>query len=952
MSQLTLDQSLQYIALFLALVEVIVGLYILVLNHRHSANRHVGVFLLLSAINTYAVGMMITSQSVAQAEYSAIILAMTTSATEPLLLVTSVSLLRPRWLEGRMRWIWLPVYGLALLPAVLTGIDLIYGTKTWYTGIDAETYRGGFLISPDFTGGFLSAIVRIGFILCFVVIIALLIYIAQFDKQSTPKQVKLARILLLQQFITGALLTYFAQILLPSVTILITNTIFVVTYAIAAFEQMISERSKQSGSLQSRLITVILIVSIPAMVASTALIVNHAQRMLLESNDRNLSTMTDQLLANTQHWLSTNQNLLAQLSTRAEIINMDAVKQQALLENTIRNFPEISFVNTLDLQGNVVASSDKAQIGSRVDLERLSDSGSTPSPNFHTIMQDLNNRPLLASLKRISSSDGVSLGYLLLATPLETIREQVRVDSFENRAVAYVLDTQDQIIASSDTDSLLESLSLRDYPSVALLHQGYLGPVDFTDAQGQSWRAKLGLLPNGWAVVAQIPAKELNSPVIFLSRMAWVTLALAITILATLSILMIRQSIRPVRILTEVTSAVAAGDLTQVAPIESEDEIGTLARTFISMTNQVRELVGNLEERVQQRTQELESRAVQLQVAAEVAQEAASIHELNQLLTHTVHRISDQFDFYHAGIFLIDSSSEYAVLVAASSEGGQRMLARGHKLKIGQVGIVGFVAAKGEPRIALDVGKDAMYFDNPDLPLTRSELTLPMKSRAQIIGVLDVQSVKPAAFTDEDSAVLQILADQIALAIENARLLKSSTDSLRELESLYRQQVEQAWEQQLADTPIAYSYNRLGIQPISSDHKPDVELKGEAGESSSHTLNIPIRLRNTTLGMLELRRESGDHPWSEDDMEIIDATITQVALALESSRLKEIERKRIQKDQIISQISAKTQSALDLDTVMKRAVLEIGQALRAEKVQIELKNYPPASSPSGNGAHE
>jgi hypothetical protein len=191
-SQVTADQYLQYIALFLTLVEVIVGLYILVLNRHHSANRHVGIFLLLSAINTYAVGMMITAQSAAQAEYSAIILAMTTSATEPLLLVTSISLLRPQWLHGRYRWIWYPVYGLALLPAILTGIDLLFGTRTWYTGIDAETYSGGFLITPEFTGGNLSVLVRIGFILCFLVIFSILVYIARFDKQSTPKERKIS----------------------------------------------------------------------------------------------------------------------------------------------------------------------------------------------------------------------------------------------------------------------------------------------------------------------------------------------------------------------------------------------------------------------------------------------------------------------------------------------------------------------------------------------------------------------------------------------------------------------------------------------------------------------------------------------------------------------------------------------------------------------------------------
>jgi GAF domain-containing protein/HAMP domain-containing protein len=951
-SQVTADQYLQYIALFLTLVEVIVGLYILVLNRHHSANRHVGIFLLLSAINTYAVGMMITAQSAAQAEYSAIILAMTTSATEPLLLVTSISLLRPQWLLGRYRWIWYPVYGLALLPAILTGIDLLFGTRTWYTGIDAETYSGGFLITPEFTGGNLSVLVRIGFILCFLVIFSILVYIARFDKQSTPKERKLAWILLIQQFATGAILTYFAQVIQPSITILITNTIFVVTYAFAAFEQMISERSKQSGSLQNRLIVVILIVAIPAMVASTAFIVNHAQRILKESNHRNLSTLTDQLQSSTYLWVTSNQNLLKQLAAQREVTSMDVARQQALLDEISSSHPDLSLISTIDLEGNLLASSGSESVGTQVDLEWLPDTNSRQVVHYQTVLGAPFNQPSLVSSVQIVSPDSQPAGYLMAVSPLKTVSELIGTGSFGENGFTYVLNTQDQIVAYSNPAQIRDLQILGEYPPVALLRQGILGPVSFSDSQGHRWQAKSGLLGNGWAVVAQIPVAELEAPANFLIRMAWFTLATAILILSMLSVLMIRQSIRPVRTLTQVTSAVAAGDLTQIAPIESEDEIGLLARSFNSMTNQVRDLVGGLEERVTKRTQDLEKRAVQLQVTAEVAQEAASIHDLNQLLTHTVNLISNRFDFYHAGIFLIDGSREYAVLVAASSEGGHRMLSRGHKLKIGQVGIVGYVAARGEPRIALDVGRDAVYFDNPDLPLTKSELALPMKAHSQVIGILDVQSVKAAAFTEEDSAILQILADQIALAIENARLLQSSEDALKELETLYRQQVEQAWEQRLENTVIAYTYDHMGVHPMPG--RTDIEVSTQAQEPvyDDRTLRLPIRLREITLGGLELKREADDPPWSAEDIEVVETTMKQVALTLESSRLKEIERKRIKKEQLISQISAQTQSALDLDTVMKRAVLEIGQALKAEKVQIELKDYGLAVSPSGNGAHE
>ena len=136
------------------------------------------------------------------------------------------------------------------------------------------------------------------------------------------------------------------------------------------------------------------------------------------------------------------------------------------------------------------------------------------------------------------------------------------------------------------------------------------------------------------------------------------------------------------------------------------------------------------------------------------------------------------------------------------------MVAHGHRLRIGQQGIVGFVAATGQPRIALDVGKDAVFFNNPVLPETRSEMALPLKVQNNVIGILDVQSNQPSAFSEEDISILQILADQLALAIENTRLLAESQQTVRELESLYGMQIRQGWTKRLAGEPLVYSFDR------------------------------------------------------------------------------------------------------------------------------------------------
>ena len=172
-----------------------------------------------------------------------------------------------------------------------------------------------------------------------------------------------------------------------------------------------------------------------------------------------------------------------------------------------------------------------------------------------------------------------------------------------------------------------------------------------------------------------------------------------------------------------------------------------------------------LEIRVQERTASLEKRATQLQTVSSMARNITSIKNLDSLLSITTRLVSKQFGFYHTGIFLLDDAGEYAVLHASNSEGGRQMLNRGHRLFLDSNSIVGFVASHSEPRIALDVGTDSVYFNNPDLPDTRSEMALPLQVSGRVIGVLDVQSRETNAFVEEDIFVLSTLADQIAVAI-------------------------------------------------------------------------------------------------------------------------------------------------------------------------------------------
>ncbi|MGD9101408.1 MAG: ABC transporter substrate binding protein, partial [Anaerolineae bacterium] len=333
----------------------------------------------------------------------------------------------------------------------------------------------------------------------------------------------------------------------------------------------------------------------------------------------------------------------------------------------------------------------------------------------------------------------------------------------------------------------------------------------------------------------------------------------------------------------------------------------------------------SLEQYVTARTADLERRSTHLEAAAHVAKDAAAIRDVELMLNETVRLISDRFGFYHAGIFLLDEARDYAVLRAASSEGGQQMLARGHKLKVGETGIVGIVASSGHPRIALDVGEDVTYFDNPDLPRTRSELAVPLAIRGRVIGILDVQSTQEAAFSSEDIAVLQVLADQVALAIENVRLLEEVQGQLRETSALAGQYEKEGW-QQLIEEQSGWGYVYDGVDVMPRDQAP-------AAEATSQ-LTLPLQVRNETIGNLNL--VLGDQPASPEEIDLAQAITEQASQALERARLFQETQRRVTRERVIREISDKMQRATDQETLMRVAAEELNRVLGASRTYVRL----------------
>ncbi len=379
-----------------------------------------------------------------------------------------------------------------------------------------------------------------------------------------------------------------------------------------------------------------------------------------------------------------------------------------------------------------------------------------------------------------------------------------------------------------------------------------------------------------------------------------------------------------------------------VAPLNlalrSLNEALTRSRVYATELESQRE---QLEVLVRERTQDLARRSNYLEATSIVAQQAATITgDLDRLLTRLVRVVSEQFGFYHTGLFLLDARGMWAELRAASSPGGQRMLARGHRLEVGAEGLVGYVAAHGVPRIALDVGEDVTYFDNPDLPETHSEVALPLQIQNEVIGVLDVQSKESQAFSEEDVRVLQSLADQVAVAINNVRLLQQLREAAEAERRARGELTREMWARVLLEeSGLEYVSTRGGVFP-AGDVLADVDI--DIATQVEHTvvdsedatqLLVPLRSGGQVIGVLKGRKESG---WSAEEISIVETLAEQLNAAMERARLYQDTQRRAAREQLVGEVTTRVRASLDLQTVLNTAAAEIREVLGLQDLMIGL----------------
>ena len=364
----------------------------------------------------------------------------------------------------------------------------------------------------------------------------------------------------------------------------------------------------------------------------------------------------------------------------------------------------------------------------------------------------------------------------------------------------------------------------------------------------------------------------------------------------------------------------------------------------IETNQELRELQSTLEERINERTSELSRRATQFQGIAEISKVVIDARgKQNVLLPRIASIIGEQFDFYHVGIYLLDERNEYALLLATNSEGGQKLLSQKHRVPVNRESLVGIVASTGKPLTATDTGDNSSSLNYPEFPNTRSVIDLPLRSGEQTIGILDIHSLEQKAFGNAEIEVLSVLADQVTIAIEVARQFEEAQRSLKETELIYRQYVQQEYNQLVKSrTDRGFVYKNTEVKPLEQPLQNN-EILEAIKNGNIHTtedeqgtrLTVPVKLRGQVIGTLNVNTNGNSKPNAEN-IEIITAVADRMALALENVGLLGDAQRRAAKERTISEGAARVSAALDIESILQTTAEELERTLGGSEVIIQL----------------
>lgn len=376
------------------------------------------------------------------------------------------------------------------------------------------------------------------------------------------------------------------------------------------------------------------------------------------------------------------------------------------------------------------------------------------------------------------------------------------------------------------------------------------------------------------------------------------------------SYLILRTITRPFQTMISAFKLVEQGDLSRRINVLSTDEAGELAIYFNRMLSQLSVLQGSLEKQVQERTS-------RLRATVQVSNAITAILDTDELIERVVNVIAEEFDYYYAALFLTDVSGRWAELRAATGDAGRVLRANHHRLEIGSRNMVGRSIQTREPVVAMNTAEAPARFENPLLPYTRSEIALPLIVGDRVYGALDAQSTREGEFTPEVIETLKTMANQVAVALDNAHSFQNAQRSIQDMQSIQRQYLMNAWEGFTRE-------NGLLDYTIGET---------EPGEIVTET-EVPLTLRDQPIGVIQV---TGGRDWTPEERSMIEAIAAQAALALENARLVEESQSSARREHVVAEITGKIWTSTTTDSILQTAARELGRVLETDEVTIELK---------------
>lgn len=498
---------------------------------------------------------------------------------------------------------------------------------------------------------------------------------------------------------------------------------------------------------------------------------------------------------------------------------------------------------------------------------------------------------------------------------------QATIRDIEGDIVTQTKTTIDEPIIEDTISQELSNRALNDQSIVQFETDKYLilnGPI----AAGPE---NIGTLE----IVFDLSSLRSSVRALFTSMLITGIATLFIAIL--LSNYLVRFIQRPINDLVYAAREIGQGNLDVEIPQIMLLEPATIGASLGQMRDNLKELYQNLEHQVDN----LAQRTKYLEATSTVARDMASVLNLDELLERAMYLIDKRFDFYRQAIFLVDPSGEQITLQVATGQVVEQTMDQGFSLKVGKEGIVGYVASTGNTYVAQDVLEDPFFIADDVNIEVRSELALPLRIRGEVIGVLDVQSAEPNDFSDEVIAVMETLADQIALAITNARLFRQTQENLEAVREAYGELSREKWSQLLRErSDSGYYSDASGTTPVTG-----ITLE-EQWKKDLPEYDIPISIRGSVIGRIRAHKDKQAGEWTAEEMSLLETVSEQVSIALESARLFEDSQRRASQERVISEVSGRFRETLNVDAVLKTAVQEMRTQLGLSEVSVRLVPDP------------